>query len=48
MSSYISFVGSRYEPLNNNVEFFMFENFDMNQQSFIDELEILSIIKANR
>ena len=46
-SVFVSYATSDYTPsLGDNLQFLMFENFDLNRQNFIDELQIVKTAKV--
>ena len=44
----VSYFENAYSAIDDNIQFLMFENFDLNRQNFIEELKIVKVLQSYR
>ena len=44
----VSYIENAYSAISDNIQFLMFENFDLNRQNFIEELKIVKVLQSYR
>ena len=44
----VSYIENAYSAISDNIQFLMFENFDLNRQNFIEELKIVKELQNYR